>query len=51
MKSDNKDKDEGVADVDDDDNYDDINKNVCYLHVQVNAAGNYSSCVSRGSAY
>jgi hypothetical protein len=29
MKSDNEDKDEGVADVDDDDNYDDINKKIC----------------------
>jgi hypothetical protein len=30
MESDNEDKDKGVADVDDDDSYDDINKRVCY---------------------
>lgn len=49
MKNDNDDKGEGVADVDDDDNYDNTNKKILLL--QVDTAGNQCSCVRRGSAY
>jgi hypothetical protein len=38
MKSDNEDECEGVADVDDDDNYDNIKKKILLL--QVDTAGN-----------
>ena len=48
MKNDNEDKGEGVVEVDDDDNYDNINKKML---LKVDAAGNQSSCVRPGSAY
>jgi hypothetical protein len=38
MKNDNEDKGEGVVEVDDDDNYDNINKKMLLL--KVDAAGN-----------